>query len=47
MCVCVCVCVCLFVLQTIAELKEQFQSKDREHEVALHTLKDQVKLAAL
>ncbi|XP_031421736.1 GRIP1-associated protein 1 isoform X2 [Clupea harengus] len=28
--------------QTIAELKEQFQSKDREHEVALHTLKDQV-----
>ncbi|XP_031421738.1 GRIP1-associated protein 1 isoform X4 [Clupea harengus] len=28
--------------QTIAELKEQFQSKDREHEVALHTLKDQI-----
>ncbi|XP_041953077.1 GRIP1-associated protein 1 [Alosa sapidissima] len=28
--------------QSIAELKEQLQSKEKEHEVALHTLKDQV-----
>ncbi|XP_062397411.1 GRIP1-associated protein 1 isoform X2 [Sardina pilchardus] len=28
--------------QSIAELKEQLQSKDKEHEVALHTLKDQI-----
>ncbi|XP_054465589.1 GRIP1-associated protein 1 isoform X3 [Anoplopoma fimbria] len=28
--------------QTTAELKEQMQSKEREHELALHTLKDQV-----
>ncbi|XP_029911255.1 GRIP1-associated protein 1 isoform X3 [Myripristis murdjan] len=27
--------------QTTAELREQLQSKDREHELALHTLKDQ------
>uniref|UniRef100_A0AAQ6A3B6 GRIP1 associated protein 1 n=1 Tax=Amphiprion ocellaris TaxID=80972 RepID=A0AAQ6A3B6_AMPOC len=28
--------------QTTAELREQLQSKEKEHEVALHTLKDQV-----
>ncbi|XP_076133013.1 GRIP1-associated protein 1 isoform X2 [Alosa pseudoharengus] len=28
--------------QSIAELKEQLQSKEKEHEVALHTLKDQI-----
>ncbi|XP_054465590.1 GRIP1-associated protein 1 isoform X4 [Anoplopoma fimbria] len=28
--------------QTTAELKEQMQSKEREHELALHTLKDQI-----
>ncbi|XP_029911256.1 GRIP1-associated protein 1 isoform X4 [Myripristis murdjan] len=28
--------------QTTAELREQLQSKDREHELALHTLKDQI-----
>ncbi|XP_029362755.1 GRIP1-associated protein 1 isoform X3 [Echeneis naucrates] len=28
--------------QLTAELKEQLQSKDKEHELALHTLKDQV-----
>ncbi|XP_061591657.1 GRIP1-associated protein 1 isoform X3 [Cololabis saira] len=27
--------------QTIAELREQLQSKDKEHELAVHTLKDQ------
>uniref|UniRef100_A0A3Q1EKL4 GRIP1 associated protein 1 n=1 Tax=Acanthochromis polyacanthus TaxID=80966 RepID=A0A3Q1EKL4_9TELE len=28
--------------QTTAELREQLQSKEKEHEVALHTLKDQI-----
>ncbi|XP_061591658.1 GRIP1-associated protein 1 isoform X4 [Cololabis saira] len=28
--------------QTIAELREQLQSKDKEHELAVHTLKDQI-----
>ena len=28
--------------QTTAELREQLQSKEREHELALHTLKNQV-----
>ncbi|CAI5648755.1 unnamed protein product [Oreochromis niloticus] len=28
--------------QTVSELREQLQSKEKEHEVALHTLKDEV-----
>ncbi|MEQ2159957.1 hypothetical protein GOODEAATRI_028540, partial [Goodea atripinnis] len=32
--------------QAAAELREQLQSKDKEHELARHTLKDQVTTAA-
>lgn len=31
-----------FLVQTVSELREQLQSKEKEHEVALHTLKDEV-----
>lgn len=31
------------MVQVTAELREQLQSKEKEHEMAVHTLKDQVK----
>lgn len=39
--------VCLSVWQNVAELKEQLQSKQKEHEIALHALKDQVNITSV
>lgn len=41
--VCVCACLCVSVSQqSAAELKEQMLSKEKEHELSLHALRDQV-----